>query len=112
MAFKIKTPKVSWSRQQLVINDFVFTLELRWMTREAVWVADIFNSVGDKVLTGAKLTENSSLDASYYIPEFVGGNLWVIRVKGSSPKITRDNLGSAFLLTYFTYEEAASAGLR
>ena len=112
MALKIKTPKVSWSRQQLVINDFVFTLELRWMSREAVWVADMFDTTGASVLTGVALSSNVSLDSRYYIPELVGGNLWVVRVKGSSPDITRDNLGSSFLLMYFTYEEAISAGLR
>jgi hypothetical protein len=112
MALQIRTPKNAWSSQQVILGGVVLNLELRWQTREAVWCIDIYDANGDTILTGVKLTENTSVDLGYYKPELPEGHLWVLRFESSADKITRDNLGTAFQLVYLTEEEEIGAGLR
>lgn len=113
MALQIRTPQNAWSRQQVIIDGIVLNLELRWMSRESVWVIDIFDTNNNTILTGVKLTENQSIDLRYYRPELpINGNFWVLRFEASADLITRTNLGTAFQLVYLTEEEESVAGLR
>jgi hypothetical protein len=112
MAIEIRTPQISWTSQQITIGGITLNFELRWMTREGVWVADIFDVNSNSILTGVKLTENTSINMRYYVPDLPEGDFWVLRVESQADTITRNNLGSSFKLVFLTYEESVSAGLR
>lgn len=112
MAIEIRTPQVAWSAQQITIGGITLNFELRWMTREEVWVADIFDVNGNSILTGIKLSENTSINMGYYRPELPEGDFWVLRMESQADTITRNNLGSAFKLVFLTYAESVNAGLR
>lgn len=111
MALQIRTPQNAWSRQQVIIEGVVLNIELRWMTREAVWVIDIFDTNNNSILTGIKLTENVSITSQYFRELLPRGNLWVLRFESSATNITRTNLGTGFQLIYLTEEEQSDAGL-
>lgn len=113
MALQIRTPQNAWSRQQVIIDGVVLNIELRWMTREGVWCIDIFDTLNASILTGIKLTENTSINLGYYSPELPStGNFWVLRFDSSADTITRTNLGTSFQLVYMTEDEEIAAGLR
>ena len=113
MSLQIRTPQNAWSNQQVIIDGVVLNIELRWMKREEVWCIDIYNTNNETILTGAKLTENTSIDLKYYRPELpINGNFWVLRFDASAKSITRTNLGTSFQLTYLSEDEEIAAGLR
>lgn len=112
MAIEIRTPQSSWSSQQITIEGITLILELRWMTREQVWVADIFDTNNVTILTGIKLTENQSINLQYYRPELPSGYFWVLRFESQADNITRNNLGTSFKLIYLTEQESIDASLR
>ena len=112
MAIEIRTPTVAWSAQQLTIGGITLNFELRWMTREGAWVADIFDTNGNSILTGIKLTVNQSINANYYRPALPEGDFWVLRFEAKADDITRNNLGTSFKLMFLTEAESIDAGLR
>jgi len=112
MAIEIRTPTVAWSAQQLTIGGITLNFKLRWMTREGVWVADIFDVNGNSILTGVKLTENESINLGYYRPNLPSGDFWVLRFETQSDLITRNNLGTSFKIVFLTEAESINAGLR
>jgi len=112
MAIEIRTPQSAWTSQQLTIGGVTLNFELRWMTREEVWVADIFDTNGNSILTGIALTINQSINLSYYRPQLPEGDFWVLRFETKADDIDRDNLGTAFKIVFLTEAESIDAGLR
>ena len=105
MALKIRTPIDSWSNQQVTLDNTNLILELLWNTRNESWVISLFDLDENPILTGIKLTENVSVTARYTDSRLPSGNIWCARLNPKAPKITRDNLGTDFILVYLTEEE-------
>jgi len=112
MAIEIRTPTIAWSEQQLTIGGIALNFILRWETREEVWVADLFDTNGNSILTGVALRENESINGAYYRPALPDGDFWVLRFESQADTITRNNLGTSFKLIFLTEAESIDAGLR
>jgi hypothetical protein len=111
MALSISIPDSAWSSQSITLGGSDYNITLTWNDRDSRWR---FSLLQDEVsiVSGIKLVENQSLLSRYILPDFLHGDIFVLRSKQDGQFVGRDNLGigKAYELVYFTNEELEAIG--
>lgn len=111
MALVIRIPDASWSTQEVILGDVTLTLELTWNTRNEAWHISILDIDEEPILEGIKITDQVSVTKRYTSDRLPEGNIWCGKANPKATGITRDNLGTDYLLIYLTSQEEADVGL-
>lgn len=102
-----------YSEQRVSLGGFVYTLILKYNSRNESWYLTLKDSSGEEeLLSGIKLAPNQSLTNRYLLEDF-SGNLMCLRVKNNYTPLNRDNLGreGVYRLVWLSEEESTLVGV-
>lgn len=93
--------------QTIDLDGTPYTIRCTWNTREETWYMDLIDKRIQPILLGIKLVPNYLLTNYYSMQGLPPGDfyLWDSENKPQNFPLTFDNLGSRYILIYFTKEE-------
>lgn len=91
---EIIIPSVTHSSQVVSLDNRVFTLEIKWNSRNESWYMSLYDAQEIQTyISGIKIEPNQNLTTRYNIPNLIRGNIFCIRTKNTTNPIGRDNFG-------------------
>lgn len=93
------------SRQEIVLEDNVYIIDLHWNTRGEFWVLDIYSAAEELLVAGIKLVLGSGLLQHHTSSKLPRGELLVVDTSSTLARIAKSDLGSSALLVYLTEAE-------
>ena len=107
---EIIIPSSSHSTQVVTLDNRVFTLEIKWNSRNEGWYISLYDAQETQTfISGVKVEPNQNLTARYDIPNLTRGNIFCLRTKNTDDVLNRDNFGvgkdySLFYMRNDTFE--------
>lgn len=101
----LRTDAVYHYDLQVVLDGAVFTLELRWNTRDEAWYMDLRTEAGDPILTSVKVVVDWPLAGRCVDARRPAGALFAIDTSSERRDPGKDDLGSRVILVYFESAE-------
>lgn len=91
---EILIPSVGHSTQTISLDGRVFTLEIKWNSRNKGWYLNLWDAQQKELfISGIKVVPNQNLTGRYRIRNLTRGNLFCLTVRNTSEELGRDNFG-------------------
>lgn len=109
MPLQLPTPTSASAQYDITLDGVDFTLLYNWNVREESWNLTITDLPGNAIINGVKIVPLLGLFTNHPQTNLPLGNIVAVPVNPEGElrdaKITRDNLGTVFMLVYYTKEE-------
>lgn len=105
MAYIISVPDSPASTQRITIEGLTYFIYLAYNSRQESWELTLHNEDNEPLVEGIKLIPDQNITKRFLWVDRFEGDIVISIYNATAEPITRDNLGTDYLIVYVTKEE-------